>query len=343
MHHLKKLICLIALSSQLSACAWWQPEPADSFPAPDAETLKSALLHSAPQFAPLRCETQPELQNLKLTALQFPQWQTFREVQGGEIQEALWAQVVLTLNGPQGECESLYYVKFKYDAPHWLPVQSHARQNRYWRYTLPSLNAEEQNKTLAHLRARIQHIAPEWENMRLAFSDPQTLEMGLPFFTAVSPTLWEQLLQPHHLEFKKREGEQWVPSGMGSQDLKAARPERSPEGGWNIFFEFTEGGSHTLAELSQEIKGQPLGVFVNGELISAPVLQEVITQGSAVISGNFTAQEAKELANKLQLSTLPLPPLELREHSYREQTLDLNALVSAEPNRLSANNQAPSR
>lgn len=53
--------------------------------------------------------------------------------------------------------------------------------------------------------------------------------------------------------------------------------------------------------------GRELAIFLDGTLLSAPVIQDSITNGSAVVSGNFTAQSAKELVTNLNLGALPVP------------------------------------
>jgi protein-export membrane protein SecD len=53
--------------------------------------------------------------------------------------------------------------------------------------------------------------------------------------------------------------------------------------------------------------GHELAIFLDGKLLSAPVIQQKIDNGQAVISGSFTAQQAKDLASNLNLGALPVP------------------------------------
>jgi protein-export membrane protein SecD len=53
--------------------------------------------------------------------------------------------------------------------------------------------------------------------------------------------------------------------------------------------------------------GHELGIFLDGQLISAPVINQKIDGGTAIISGNFTAATAKALATNLNLGALPVP------------------------------------
>lgn len=64
----------------------------------------------------------------------------------------------------------------------------------------------------------------------------------------------------------------------------------------DIFAEFT--GSHI---------NQYLAIVLDGKVISAPVISNAITDGSGVIQGNFTREEANELATVLRYGSLPVP------------------------------------
>lgn len=60
------------------------------------------------------------------------------------------------------------------------------------------------------------------------------------------------------------------------------------------------------ADVTSRLLGQPLAIYLDEDLISAPVVQAVLTDGRATISGNYTNQEAKELADIINLGALPL-------------------------------------
>lgn len=70
---------------------------------------------------------------------------------------------------------------------------------------------------------------------------------------------------------------------------------------------FNEEGAKLFAEITKDNVGRQLGIFLDGEMLSAPVINESITGGTAVISGGFTADEAKTLAQNLSFGALPVP------------------------------------
>jgi preprotein translocase subunit SecD len=74
-----------------------------------------------------------------------------------------------------------------------------------------------------------------------------------------------------------------------------------------VLLEFNEEGAKIFEELTSKNVGKPLAIYIDGILISAPVVQEVISGGKAQISGKFTLNEAKDLASNLNAGALPVP------------------------------------
>ncbi|MBB4266822.1 preprotein translocase subunit SecD [Roseospira visakhapatnamensis] len=59
--------------------------------------------------------------------------------------------------------------------------------------------------------------------------------------------------------------------------------------------------------------GKRLAVVLNGAVISAPVIREPILGGQGIVSGDFSAQEAQDLALLLRAGALSAPPRVLEE------------------------------
>jgi len=74
-----------------------------------------------------------------------------------------------------------------------------------------------------------------------------------------------------------------------------------------VALKFNSEGADIFAELTRENVGRFFGIFLDGVPISIPVIREAIPGGTAVISGNFQPQEARELARNLNFGALPLP------------------------------------
>lgn len=74
-----------------------------------------------------------------------------------------------------------------------------------------------------------------------------------------------------------------------------------------VSIEFNEAGSKTFEEVTAGNIGKELAIFLDGELISNPIIQQEIIGGIAQINGDFTALEARDLVNNLNFGALPLP------------------------------------
>lgn len=74
-----------------------------------------------------------------------------------------------------------------------------------------------------------------------------------------------------------------------------------------VLLNFNGDGTNLFKKITEENIGRVLGIFLDGNLISGPVIREAIPNGTAVISGNFTPDEAKELVKNLNFGALPVP------------------------------------
>jgi len=70
---------------------------------------------------------------------------------------------------------------------------------------------------------------------------------------------------------------------------------------------FTDEGGKLFAKITERNVGKPVAIYLDQFLLSAPVVQQKIEGGNAVITGNFTVDEAKKLAIAINSGALPLP------------------------------------
>ena len=107
-----------------------------------------------------------------------------------------------------------------------------------------------------------------------------------------------------------------------------------PSGGtaWEVVIQFNGEGGNAFAELSRNIAGtgRSIGIFLDNRLLSAPTVdvqyaETGITGGGAVISGNFTAESARDLEIQLRGGALPLP-VEVVEHRTVGPTLGRDSI-----------------
>jgi preprotein translocase subunit SecD len=84
-------------------------------------------------------------------------------------------------------------------------------------------------------------------------------------------------------------------------------------GVWGVFITFDQQGTEQFAAVTQRLFGFPetdvrnrFAIVLDGRVISAPTTQAVITDGKPVISGSFTQETAKTLADQLKFGALPI-------------------------------------
>jgi protein-export membrane protein SecD len=74
-----------------------------------------------------------------------------------------------------------------------------------------------------------------------------------------------------------------------------------------VTFRFNNNGARRFGQATQQNVGRPFAIVLDNEVISAPVIREPILGGSGQISGNFTVQQANDLAILLRAGALPAP------------------------------------
>lgn len=74
-----------------------------------------------------------------------------------------------------------------------------------------------------------------------------------------------------------------------------------------VLLNFNEEGGKLFEKITTEYVGRQLAIFLDGQPISSPVIQEPIAGGSATITGNFTPTEGRDLVQNLNFGALPVP------------------------------------
>ena len=82
-------------------------------------------------------------------------------------------------------------------------------------------------------------------------------------------------------------------------------------GSWQVNLSFDGTGTKQFAQTTKDLVGQQspqnqFAIVLDGQVVSAPVVQSEIPTGRAEITGNFSQSEAKDLANVLKYGALPL-------------------------------------
>lgn len=106
---------------------------------------------------------------------------------------------------------------------------------------------------------------------------------------------------------------QWKSTGLSGKQLDSAKADiqtgsrGSLGSGYIVRLKFNDEGKKLFSDITTRSVGKPIAIFLDGQILSAPTVQTPITDGEAIITGQFTAQQAKQLALRLNSGALPVP------------------------------------
>ena len=104
------------------------------------------------------------------------------------------------------------------------------------------------------------------------------------------------------LEFKDEDGN----TALSGTDLQNAHEQTDQQGQHLVGLEFSPEGGEKFAKLTTANVGKTIAILLDGEVLTAPRVNEPITGGKAVITGQRSLQEAHELAILLRSGSLPV-------------------------------------
>ena len=178
---------------------------------------------------------------------------------------------------------------------------------------------QEEVQSLRQLRGQLQSVLATRLDDDASELDPveqdelarRQKELGLDGTATTETEQLEQLLARTNQEILDR----FEPTAFtGKQLVSAGRQQQQNGSGWEVTLNFNAEGGEKFAELTQSIAGtgRLLGIALDGELISeasvGPQYKAAgISGGTASISGNFTAEDARDLEVQLRGGSLPLP------------------------------------
>ena len=113
------------------------------------------------------------------------------------------------------------------------------------------------------------------------------------------------------LEFKDESGKTLLTGAT----LKNAQVQYDRFGRPTVSISFNEEGAKLFGQATTANVGKPIGIYLDGNIISNPVVQEPILQGDAQITGQFTLDEAQNLAILLRAGALPVKVVVAEERS----------------------------
>lgn len=125
----------------------------------------------------------------------------------------------------------------------------------------------------------------------------------------------EELGKPGSLNFMTEDGKV-VLTGSDITTADAQSQETNAAGMKEnvVVLELTPTGAKKFADATGENIGKSIAIVYDNQIISNPVVQSKITQGSAVINGMANYEEAEKLASTIRIGALPLELKEIRSN-----------------------------
>ena len=102
---------------------------------------------------------------------------------------------------------------------------------------------------------------------------------------------------------------------VSGEDLTNAKGDFDQNGRPAVAFQFDVRGARAFGDYTAQNIGAPFAIVLDGEVISAPVIQSHIPGGSGIITGNFSVEEANRLAVLLSAGALPASMTFLEERT----------------------------
>ncbi len=155
------------------------------------------------------------------------------------------------------------------------------------------------------------------------------LDVDLPGVKDIAQAI-QQIGQTPILDFREVQtvgsSTQYVYTNLDGQYITGAQMVYDQTTGQpQVQVNFNTEGAQIFAKVTAANVGKPLAIFLDNQLIEAPVVQQAITGGSALITGNFTIQSAQQLVERFNAGALPAPITLINQQTV-SPTLGSNSL-----------------
>lgn len=172
-------------------------------------------------------------------------------------------------------------------------------------------SAEDMSDTIYKLQKRVEVYSTEAEVYQ---EGADRINIEIPGVTDANSILAE-LGKPGSLQFQTMDGA-IVLEGTDVADAQAASRTDEITGNreYVVSLTLTDDGAVKFGVATAANIGSQIAIVYDGEVISAPTVNEAISNGQAQISGSFTFEEAEQLASTIRIGTLSLELQELRSN-----------------------------
>lgn len=170
--------------------------------------------------------------------------------------------------------------------------------------------SEEMSDTIYKLQRRVEQYSTEASVYQ---EGDDRINIEIPGVTDANKIL-DELGKPGSLSFQTADGE----TVLTGTDVKSASAKSGQDDMGNkeysVELNLTKSGTKKFATATQNNIGKQIAIIYDGETISSPVVRSAITGGQAYITGDFTYEEADNLASTIRIGGLKLELEELRSN-----------------------------
>lgn len=144
-----------------------------------------------------------------------------------------------------------------------------------------------------------------WTEAEVAKEGDKRIRVQIPGVADAEEAI-QQIGQTAQLSFVDEAGNILLTGDMVKDASKqvGAKDANSPSVPY-VALEFDEEGKQRFADATKNNIGKVIYIVMDEEIISAPVVQSAITNGQAMITGQFSGEEAEELASLIRAGSLP--------------------------------------
>lgn len=168
----------------------------------------------------------------------------------------------------------------------------------------------EMNDTIYKLQKRVEQYSTE---ATVYQEGDDRINIEIPGVTNANEIL-DELGKPGSLEFQTEDGETVITGADVSTATARSSQNKMGNTEYSVELNLNDEGKEKFAKATEENIGKSIAIIYDGETISAPNVEEAIPDGNAHITGNFTFEEADNLASTIRIGGLKLELEELRSN-----------------------------
>lgn len=181
------------------------------------------------------------------------------------------------------------------------------------------ISSEDMADTVYRLQKRVDGYSTEGEVYK---QGDNRIAIEIPGVTNATEIL-EELGQPGALEFMDETNYQLFANGKDYETVLTGADIKEAQAGidnsktvtdYVVQLEFTDSGREKFATATTNNVGKRIYIIYNGDVVSAPQVQEAITTGSCVINKIESYEEADRIATSIRIGALPLELTELQSN-----------------------------